>query len=80
MGGWRERQLGMSAGDFGSAKPTTIQMNCSHTVKAATGVQPDSSGKPSPATVNPNEVARHHPRGAAAVFSPACRSCAFSSR
>ncbi len=28
-----------------------------------------TSGRPSPATVGPAEVARHHPRGAAAVFS-----------
>jgi uncharacterized protein (UPF0261 family)/ABC-type branched-subunit amino acid transport system ATPase component len=32
-------------------------------------VDVSSSGKPSPATVNPNEVARHHPRGQAAVFT-----------
>ena len=32
-------------------------------------VDVSSSGKPSPATVNPNEVARHHPRGQAVVFT-----------
>src|SRR5882724_1923288 len=32
-------------------------------------VDVSSSGKPSPATINPNEVARHHPRGQAAVFT-----------
>ena len=28
-----------------------------------------TSGKPSPASVHPREVARHHPQGEAAVFS-----------
>jgi uncharacterized protein (UPF0261 family)/ABC-type branched-subunit amino acid transport system ATPase component len=32
-------------------------------------VDVSSSGKPSPATVSPVEVARHHPRGQAAVFT-----------
>ncbi|HUL10151.1 MAG TPA: ABC transporter permease [Candidatus Acidoferrum sp.] len=32
-------------------------------------VDVSSSGKPSPATISPIEVARHHPRGQAAVFT-----------
>lgn len=37
-------------------------------VKTVT-VDLSTTGKPSPATVGPNEVARHHPRGAHAVFT-----------
>jgi len=37
-------------------------------VRAVT-VDVSTSGKPSPATVSPIEVARHHPRGQAAVFT-----------